>query len=85
MLPTNDEVHVYSSGPDALWELARVNATLTPDRREVNLSKLKGRWPAGNGTLLVWFRSIAWPTYLFPIEELGEIANVEEAAHLREG
>jgi hypothetical protein len=83
-LSVNDDVHVYSNGTEALWELASVSGTQTPRRTAGNLSDLEGRWPAENGSVLVWFENITRP-YLFSAEELGEVADVVEVAHLDDG
>jgi hypothetical protein len=85
MHSTNGAVRVYSNAPDALRELARVNATQSPDRRTGSLSDLEGHWPARDGSVLVWFESITWRKYLFSAEELGDIADVEEVAHFSDG
>ena len=84
-LSTDTDVQVYSNGPDALWALASLNATMTPYRTEVGLRDLKGRWPAENGSILVWFRNITQRPYLFSTAELGSIADVEEVAHFSDG
>jgi hypothetical protein len=84
VLPVSGEVRMYSNYPDALWFLAGVDAILTPEREKVSLSDLKGRWPAGNGALLVWFNTTSRP-HLFSIEELKDISNIEEVARFSDG
>ncbi|MCX6844028.1 MAG: hypothetical protein NTX53_17325 [candidate division WOR-3 bacterium] len=85
MLSTKDDVHVYSNGTDALWELARVNASELPLRAEINQGDLYGHWPTESASVLVWFNNRAWRRYFFSIEELEEIADVEEVAHFSDG
>jgi hypothetical protein len=85
VLSTTGGVRVYSNGPDVLWELAGANATEAPRRTKVSLGYLKGRWPAENGSVLVWFANLAWRRYLFTIEELQKVATLREVAHLSDG
>jgi len=85
VLSTTAGVRVYSNGPDVLWELAGVNATEAPRRTKVSLGYLEGRWPAENGSVLVWFANLAWRKYLYTIEELQQVATLREVAHLRDG
>ena len=85
MTSTKDDVHVYSNGTDALWELARVNASELPRRWEVNQNDLYGHWPTESASVLVWFNNRRWREYFFSVEELEEIANVEEVAYLSDG
>lgn len=77
--------HLYSNGRDALWALARVNASWLPSRVAVPLSDLRGRWPDDGASVVVWFDSITWRKNLFSVEELGEISNVEKVAQLKDG
>jgi len=91
MLSNNDDVRVYSNGPDALWELADVNATLLSRKaycgstRSVNKhGDLIRRWPPEDKAYLVWFKKIHRP-HLFTAEGLEEIANIVEVAHLSDG
>jgi hypothetical protein len=81
-MSANDDIPVYSNGPDALWELARMNATLSPYR---TARDLRGRWPTENGSVLVWFKNITWRKYLFSVEELEKVANVVEVARFSDG
>jgi hypothetical protein len=91
MLSNNDNVHVYSNGPDALWALAGVNATTVPRKMYYSSTKsinergdLVGRWPPEDEAWLVWFNKIHRP-HLFSVKELEEIASVVEVAHLSDG
>jgi hypothetical protein len=85
MLSVSDHLRVYSNRYDALWELARVDATQSPDRTVVNLRDLEGRWPAGNGALLVYFKNDTWRTYLYSVEELEQVSDMEEVADFSDG
>jgi hypothetical protein len=85
MLSVNGDVPVYSDAPDALMTLACLSATDSPRRTEVQLSELKGCWPAKNGSILVWLNRRAWREALFSLEELREISNFEEVAHFSDG
>jgi hypothetical protein len=85
VLRANADVPVYSNGPDALMELARVSVTLTPYITAGSLSDLEGKWPAEKGSVLVWFRNVTWRPYLFTLEELKEVANAVEVARFSDG
>jgi hypothetical protein len=85
MLSTRDDVLVYSNGTDALWELARVNAGQLPLRTEVSLDELKGRWPAGSGSVLVWFNTLGWREHLYSVKELQRVADFVEVACFSDG
>jgi hypothetical protein len=85
MLSANGDVPVYSDAPDALMTLACLSATDSPRRTEVQLSELKGRWPAKNGSILVWLNGRAWREALFSLEELRAISNFEEVGHFSDG
>jgi len=85
MASIKDKVHIYSNGPDALWELARVNARELPTRSRVNLSDLRGRWPPDSVSVLVWFDNYGWRDYVLSVEELKKVADIEEIAHLNDG
>lgn len=76
---------IYSNGFDVLWELARVDASQSPSSWDATLAGLRGRWPASNGSKLVWFRNIRWRPFLYSVEELRQVANVVEIAHLSDG
>jgi 4-amino-4-deoxy-L-arabinose transferase-like glycosyltransferase len=84
-LSANDAVYVYSNGPDVLREIAGVNATELPRRAEVSLGQLEGRWPAENGSILVWFRGFSWRRHWYSIEELRQVADIKEVARFPEG
>jgi hypothetical protein len=84
-LSAHADVRVYSNGPDALWALARVNADWPPDRTQVNLDSMKGRWPPDTASVVVWFDNIDWRKHLFSVEELGRISNIEEVALFSDG
>ncbi len=90
-LCTNDHIPVYSNGPDILWALAGVSANWAPRKvyygstKPANeLGDLSGRWPSEGEAYLVWFKNKDRP-WLFPVEELAEIANVVEIARLSDG
>jgi hypothetical protein len=85
LLSASNRVHVYSNRYDALWELARVDATRSPDRAGVNLRDLEGRWPSENGSLLVYFKNDTWRTYLYSVEELSQVSVMEEVADFSDG
>jgi hypothetical protein len=85
MKSTKNDLHVCSNGTDALWELARVNATELPIKSEVNLSDLRGRWPPESVSVLVWFNNRGWREQYYSVKELGQVANVEEVARLGDG
>ncbi|HTW92762.1 MAG TPA: hypothetical protein VMH22_13805 [bacterium] len=78
------DVHVYSDGPDALWELGRVNARSVPFRSDVRLDALRGSWPDRNGSVLVWF-NMTWRKSIYSLDELERVAEFEEVAHLSDG
>jgi len=84
MLSANDSVPVYSNGPDVLWALAGVNATMAPRKTARTLTNdLIGQWPPKDG-ILVWFKDVG-RAYLFSLAEMEEIANTVEVARLSDG
>lgn len=76
---------VYSNGPDVLWELAGVDAVMSPDRRTRNRNGIRERWPAESLGFLVWLKNVDWRSYLFSVEELAQVADVIEVAHFSDG
>jgi hypothetical protein len=75
---------VYSDGADALWELARINAIEFPLRSQVKLGDLSGCWPTGSPSLLVRFNR-CWLRGYFTVQELEEVADIEEVARFDDG
>jgi hypothetical protein len=87
ILSLNPGTQVYSNGPDALWELAGVNALGLPNREQVGLSQLTGRWPPENenGTIIVWLGALSWRGYLYSVGELQAVADVRALARFSDG
>jgi hypothetical protein len=84
---------VYSNDHWALWELARVNARLSPKKTmgfrsraaAGKLGDLAGRWPVEGEAYLVWFIGEGGRDFLFSPEELSEITDIGEVARLPDG
>ncbi len=84
---------VYSNNPWALWELARVDAALSPRKTmgfrsrtaAEKIGDLPGRWPVEGEAYLVWFVGEGGRDFLFSPEELSEIADVREVSRLPDG
>ncbi len=76
---------LYSNGPDALRALLGASGNQTPRRTAGSIDDLKGIWPAENGAILVWLDNVWWRDYLYSVEELKEIADLDEVAHLSDG
>lgn len=86
------ECTVYTNGPDAVYILAHLATQLSPARTKYNyietvndISSLRGRWPEDNKACLVWFDELDWRKYLFTIDELQAIANIDLIARLEDG
>lgn len=82
---------IYSNAPDALYILGNITAKLSPKKTMYNspevvedLSSLRGSWPEENQACLVWFHEDI-RSYLFTVDELRTIANVQPIAHLEDG
>lgn len=82
---------IYTNGPDALYILANLTAKTSPSRAMYNspetvndISSLKGSWPEENNSCLVWFDKID-RQYLFKVNELQTIANVQQIIRLEDG
>jgi len=82
---SSSRVRVYSNYPDVLWAIAGMNSTETPNRTKARPNDLVGRWPAENGSILIWFNNKTWRTWLLSLDELRDAANIEEIARLSDG
>lgn len=85
------ECTFYTNGPDAAYILAHLATKMSPARTRYNspetvndISRLKGSWPEESNACLVWFNKIG-RTYLFTIDELQAIANIDLIARLEDG
>lgn len=85
------ECTIYTNGPDAAYILAHLATKMSPARTRYNspetvndISRLKGSWPEESNACLVWFNKIG-RTYLFTIDELQAIANIDLIARLEDG
>ncbi len=82
---------IYANDPDALYILADLTARTSPTRTMYNsleivndISSLSGYWPEEGKSCLVWFDKID-RRYLFTVDELQTIANVQRIIHLEDG
>lgn len=82
---------IYSNAPDALYILANLKAKLSPMKTLYNspkivndISSLRGSWPEESKACLVWFDKIS-RNYLFTIDELRTVANVQQIIRLKDG
>jgi len=82
---------IYTNSPYALYALANINAEPIPQKTPYNsplkindIHGLRGRWPEEEAALLVWFDDIG-RDYLFSIEELSFVADLQLIARLRDG
>ena len=85
------ECEIYSNGPDALYILANRTAKMSPVRTMYNspevvndISNLRSSWPEKRNACLVWFDMIG-RQYLFTIDELQTIADVQQLIRLEDG
>jgi hypothetical protein len=86
MLSADADARVFSNAPDVLWELARLDAVRIPDRRTGSLRDLEELGFAREGSVLVWFeRVFLWRGFLFMVDELRQIADLEEVARFSDG
>jgi hypothetical protein len=74
---------VYSNHPDAVDILANLQTKITPIKTHFNaretvneISSLKGSWPPEDNARLIWFERHEH-TFLYPIDELKEIATLK--------
>ena len=85
------ECVIYTNAPDALYVLANLTAKMSPSRRMSNapdilndISSFRGSWPEERNACLVWFDKIG-RQYLFTVDELQTIANVQQIIRLEDG
>lgn len=81
----------YTNGTDVAYLLAHLPSKTSPIATEyyssvtVNtMSSLKGTWPKENNACLIWFDKIN-RNYLFTVDQLQQIANIEPIALLEDG
>lgn len=83
------ECTFYTNGPDAAYILAHFAAKMSPGYNSpetVNgISRLRGSWPEESKACLVWFDRIDRRKYLFTIDELQTVANINLIARLDDG
>lgn len=85
-LSADADARVFSNAPDALWEFTRVDAVRIPDRRTGSLRDLEELGFAREGSVLVWFVRASWSRgFLFMVDELRRIADLEEVARFSDG
>lgn len=89
--PLVSEYPCYSNGPDALYILAGLEAEMSPAAARYNspqtvtkIQNLVGLWPEEEQGYLVWFDDIH-REYLFCVEELQMVANVERIFQYADG
>ena len=82
---------LYSNGPDVSYILAYPPTKMSPAKMEYNspetvtcVDSLRDSWPEESNVYLVWFDRIR-RNYLFTVDELRSIANVELIASLEDG
>lgn len=82
---------IYTNDPDALYILANRTAKTSPMRTMYNspeivndISNLRGSWPEESNACLIWFDKID-RRYLFTVDELQTIANVQPIIRLEDG
>lgn len=86
ILSADAEARVFSNAPDVLWEFARVDAVRIPDRRTGSLRDLEELGFSREGSVLVWFVRASWSRgFLFMVDELRQIADLEEVARFSDG
>jgi hypothetical protein len=85
------ECTFYTNGTDIAYLLADLPSKTSPVATEyyssvaVNtISSLKGTWPKENNVCLIWFDKIN-RNYLFTVDQLQKIANIEPIALLEDG
>lgn len=85
------ECTFYTNGPDVTYILAHLVAKPSPAKKHYNsqesvndISRLRDSWPEENDACLIWFDKID-RTYLFTIDELRGIANIDLIADLADG
>jgi hypothetical protein len=68
-----------SNAPDALELLLGQHATMTPRRSstDADVEHLRGKWPAQESTLVMWFNAAQWRRYLYDLQELSGIASIQ--------
>ena len=82
---------LYTNGPDATYIVAHIAAKMSPAKSKYNspemvddVPRLIGSWPEEDNACLIWFDTIDRP-YLFTVEELQAIANMDRIARLKDG
>jgi len=82
---------LYTNAPEATYILAHAAAKMSPAKTKYNspeivndIPRLFGSWPEERNACLVWFDNIE-RSYLFTIEELQAIANIDLIARLKDG
>lgn len=85
------ECTIYTNGPEASYILANLTTKMSPAKRKYNspeavdvVSK-RGIWPEESNACLVWFEKLEWQDFLFTIDELRAIANIELVARFEDG
>ncbi|MFV2045151.1 MAG: hypothetical protein ACC700_18195 [Anaerolineales bacterium] len=89
---SESECTFYTNGPDAAYLLADLATKRSPNSRtstnspEVvnDIDNLRGVWPDQSNACLIWFDKIG-RKYLFTIDELRAIANIDLIALLEDG
>jgi hypothetical protein len=81
----------FSNGPDAIYILAGGEVKMSPAKtkymsseRVNDAGRLRGRWPLEDKAYLAWFDKIE-RNYLFTVDELGSISDLELLVRLRDG
>ncbi len=84
------EARIYTNGPDVLYILTDMAGEMSPLRQPLDepelddpLAALAGHWPEEEA-YLVWFGRIG-RQYLFDVEDLMQVSNVELIARLNDG
>jgi len=78
------ECTLYTNGPDIVYILMDIIAKPIPNKTRSHVSDLSNSWPEESDVCLVWFNKIE-RTYLFTVDELQAIANIDLITHLEDG
>lgn len=86
------ECTFYTNDSNVAYILADIKTKMSPIRRIYNsiktvndISSLRGVWPEESNACLIWFDEIDQGKYMFTIDELQAIANIELIVRLEDG